>query len=255
VYETDAKKPVLKFLALVLLVLALFMFVKGPTKASRVPAQTDEKLPTVSVAPQADTPLRILNTFIESDSTSEPAVIRLKFMAQNQSTKRIRAYAIVAEGGGGSRVDFVNLTSQEAVFQPTQVKTLEFAYNETKLPKSITLSVDFVEFDDGSTWGVDANNSRDRLVGQRQGSIAERQRLRELLKSKGPSAVLDAIREEVPDESTADAATKHSEEWLQGYRNGVGSVRYRLRQNLQSSDPASMELELARPFDSSEKQP
>jgi hypothetical protein len=182
-------------------------------------------------------------------------MMRLRITAQNQSLKRIRAYAIVADGGGVSRVDFVNLTKPAAVFQPTQVKTFDIAYSESNSSESVTLSVDFVEFDDGSVWGPDRHKSQDKLAGQREGAKAERRRLRELLKSKGSSAVLNAVREAVSDEHEIKAATQHSEEWLQGYRNGISSIRHRLRQSLQTSDPNHVELELAKPFDLSEEQP
>lgn len=176
-------------------------------------------------------------------------------MAQNQSGKRIRAYAIVAEAGPASRVDFANLTTPTAILRPTQIETFDFPYKENDAPQRVTLSVDFVEFDDGSTWGADVYNSRDTLAGQRVGAKAERARLRELLKSGGPSAVFDAVREEVPGRPEITRTAKPSEEWLKGYRNGVAGIRHRLRQNIQSDDPARVESELARPFDLSEGQP
>jgi len=249
--ETNTKKLALKCLALILLILALLLFTKDSTKALLAHSQVSEKLPTVSIAPQDDAPLRIINTFMES----EPGILRLRIMAQNQSSKRIRAYAIVAHGGSSSQIDFVNLTSPNAIFQPTQIKTLDIGYSENALPESVTLSVDFVEFDDSGTWGTDSHNSRDMLAGQRDGAKAERKRLRELLKSKGTSVVLEAIREELPDNPEVGMTNKHSEKWREGYRNGIGSIRHRLRQNLQTSDPARIELELARPFDLSEEQP
>ena|SRR2546423_1521466 len=253
-FKVVTKKLALKCFALALLVFALFIFTKNATIASLTSTQERAKLSTVSIAPQDDAPLRIINTFIES----EPGLLRLRVMAQNQSRKRIRAYAIVADGGAGSRVDFANLTSPTSIFQPTQIQTFDIAYSENQVngpPNSVRLSVDFVEFDDGSTWGLDVHKSRDTLAGQREGAKAEKKRLRELLKSKGPSAVFDAIRAEVTDDPEVATTTKHSEEWLQGYRNGIGAIRHRLRQNLQTNDPARIELELARPFDTSEEQP
>lgn len=248
---TENKKLALRCFTLVLLVFGLFLLTKDRTNASLSPRQARAKLPAASIAPQEDAPLRIINTFAES----EPGVFRLKVMAQNQSGKKIRAYAVVADAGAASRVDFVNLTTPSSVLQPTQIRTFDIAYDEKAAPEKVTLSVDFVEFTDGGIWGRDSHNSRDKLAGQREGAKAERQRLREILKSGGPSAVFDAVREEVPDRREIKAAANRSEEWLQGYRNGIGSIRHRLRQNLQTSDPSRVELELARPFDLSEGRP
>lgn len=251
-FKADVKKVALRCFVLMLLVLTFFLTASDWTRGTQQsPQQTREKLSVASITHQDDAPLRIINTFVES----EPGMLRLRITAQNQSLKRIRAYAIVADGGGVSRVDFVNLTKPAAIFQPTQVKTFDIAYSENNPSESVTLSVDFVEFDDGSVWGLDRHRSRDKLSGQREGAKAERRRLRELLKSKGTSAVLNAIREAVGDGQEAKTATQHSEEWLQGYRNGVSAIRHRLRQSLRTSDPARVELELAKPFDLSEEQP
>lgn len=245
------RNPALRYLALALFLFSLLLLTRDLTRASLSYLQLRPKSPTASVAPQPGAPLRITHTFVES----EPGLIRLKVMAQNQSGKSIRAYAIVADAGPASRVDFVNLTTSAAVLRPTQIETFDFPYRENDAPQRVTLSVDFVEFDNGSTWGTDSHNSRDTLAGQREGAKAERARLRGLLKSGGPSAVFDAVREEVPDRPEIKRDAKPSEEWLRGYRNGMAGIRHRLRQNLQSSDPARVELELARPFDLSEGQP
>ncbi|HEX8283837.1 MAG TPA: hypothetical protein VF588_10805 [Pyrinomonadaceae bacterium] len=249
--EIKHKNLTLRCLTLTLLVLGLFSLTKDSTRASLSLPQARPKLPTTSVAPQPDAPLRITHTFAES----EPGMVRLKVMAQNQSGKQIRACAIVADAGSHSQVDFVNLTTSAAALRPTQIKTFDIAYGENEAPDTVTLSVDFVEFDDGSTWGADTHNSRDMLAGQREGAKAERSRLRELLKSGGVPAVFDAVREEVPDVMEIKSPTKHSGAWVTGYRHGVGGIRHRLRQNLQSSDPVRAESELARPFDLSEERP
>lgn len=253
-FHSENKRLALKCVALILLVFCLLTFSTESTKsllASSHALQDRPQLPTVSIAPQDGAPLRLMSTFMES----EPGLLRIKVMAQNQGIKRIRAYALVADGGDASRIDFANLTGQNAFIQPTQIKTFDVAYGESRVPESVTFSVDFVEFDDGSTWGLDSHNSRDMLAGQREGAKAERKRLRDLLKSKGPVAVFDAIQAEGSDNPEVGTTTKNSERWLQGYRNGIASIRHRLRRNLQNRDAAGVETELARPFDSSEEQP
>jgi hypothetical protein len=244
------QKLVLKCFVLGLLAFGVYA-AKNPMQVSQASAQASERLPAATIAPQADAPLRIVNTFAES----EPGLVRLKIMAQNQSQKRIRAYSILADAGAYSRLDFADLTNPTVILQPTQIRASDLAYGEGEVPASVTLSVDFVEFDDGSTWGLDLHHSRDRLSGQRAGAKAERLRLRALLKAKGPSAVFDAILAAVSDDAGLGAANKHTAEWTQGYRNGVGSIRHRLRRSFQAGDAARVESELSQPFDTSEEQP
>jgi hypothetical protein len=246
----DTRKLILKCFTLALLAFGVYVTTQTSMQSSLASPQSRERLPVASMAPQADAPLRIINTFAEA----EPGLVRVRVMTQNQSPKRIRAYSILADAGAYSRVDFANLTTPAALLQPTQIKTTDISFSGSETPESVTLSIDFVEFDDGSTWGLDSHHSRDRLAGQRAGAKAERLRLRGLLKAKGSSAVFDAIREDVPDNAGAGAVDKHTEEWLQGYRNGIGSIRHRLRQSLPAGDPARIEGELAKPFDLSEAQ-
>lgn len=79
-------------------------------------------------------------------------------------------------------------------------------------------------------------------------------RLRELLKSKGPSALFDAVRTEAPNEppSESETTTKHSQEWRAGYSSGVGSIRYRLRETVRADDAAGAERELNKLADRAE---
>lgn len=249
--ETKNAKLALRCFTLAVLSFGLFFLSRDSTKASLSIPQTRPKPPEVSVVQQNDSPLRLLNSFVESDAGR----FILRTAAQNQSARRIRAYAIAASAGIHSSVNFVNISSAINVWQPTQVKTIDFVYGEEDAVGLVTLSVDFVEFDDGTTWGRDMYNSRDMLTGWREGAKDERKRLRALLKSNGAPAVFDAVREEVPDDIGAESAGKHSQSWLVGYGSGVASVRYHLRQNLHAGDAAGAEKELAKPFDLSEKQP
>jgi len=202
------------------------------------------EMPVVTRIEQRDTPLRIVNTFVETRGQDQ-VVIRV--MLQNQSSKKIRAMVVAADG----RTEFLNLSGAASVLLPTQIRTLDMSYVLEGLPKRVNISVDFVEFDDGTTWGTDNSNSRDRLAGQREGAKAERQRLKILLKSKGSVALSD-LPEGHDDAESPPAAAGHSETWLHGYRGGVSAMRHRVRQALQAGNPKQAEAELNKPFDTSE---
>lgn len=246
--NSDVKKIVMKYFVLMLMVLALFLFSKDSTKAlfaSSQASRSGAQLPTITQADQGDMPLRIVNTFVEMPN---PERIVVRVMVQNQSPKEIRALAIVAD----ARIEFLNLTGKASILLPTQIKTFDMIYTEDGRPKRINLSVDFVEFGDGTTWGADTGNSSDRLAGQREGAKTERQRLRSIFKSKERSALTNLLEGDVSDKPEASGTTKHSEEWTQGYRSGVGSIRYRVRQALLTNNPKQVELEINKPYDTSE---
>jgi hypothetical protein len=119
--------------------------------------------------------------------------------------------------------------------------------------KRLKLAIDFIEFSDGTTWGSDTRNSRDRLDGMRVGARTEKQRLMALLKTTGPAAVSEYVATgEVTSDIEAEKATNHSVEWRQGFRSGTGAIRSRFKRFARGSLPSQIELELNRPFDSSE---
>jgi len=246
--NSDIKKIVMKYFVLMLMILALLLFSKDSTKALFASSQASKdgaELPTITQADQGDAPLRIVHTFVETPS---PEKIVVRVMVQNQSAKNIRALAIAAD----TRVDFLNLSSRASILMPSQIKTFDIVYTEDGRPKRVNLSIDFVEFGDGTAWGIDNANSRDRLAGQREGAKAERQRLKNLFKSKGRSALTELLEGEVPDKLESSSAANRSQEWQQGYRSGMASIRYRLRQALQTSNQEQVELELNKSYDTSE---
>jgi hypothetical protein len=244
---SDLKKTVMRCLILMLMSLALIMFSKDSTKALLVPLQVtrnDTQLPKLVQANQEDSPLRIVNAFVETPS---PEKVVVRVMVQNQSNKEIRALAIAAD----TRVDFLNLLGRASILKPSQIKTFDIVYTRDGRPKRINLSVDFVEFGDGMTWGSDIGNSRDKLAGQRTGAKEERERLKSLFKSKGRSYLTNILEAEDSDELEPSKTANHSSAWLQGYRNGVMSIRYRVRQSLQGS-PEQLKVALDSPYDTSE---
>lgn len=236
-----------KCLTLLLLVLITGLVLNDTKRELFASAQAPNKraeMPVVTRVEQGDAPLRIVNTFVETRGQDQ---IVIRVMLQNQSSKKIRAMAVAADG----RTEFLNLSGAASVLLPTQIRTLDMSYVLDGLPKRVNISVDFVEFDDGTTWGADDSNSRDRLAGQRAGAKAERQRLKHLLKTKGTVALSD-LPEGHDDAEPPPAAAGRSETWLHGYRGGVSAMRHRVRQALQAGNPKQAEGELNKPFDTSE---
>lgn len=250
-FENNAKRLTFKCLALVLLISGLILFSRDSTKALLSPPQSaadGAQLPTVVLAEQEGAPLRIVDTLVET-TTPETTVVRV--VLQNQSIKTIRALAVITN----RRIDFLNLTSRATMLSPTQTKVIEIKYTGEARPGTFNLTVDFVEFADGTMWGTDASNSREKLAGQREGAKAERRRLKELFKSRGRKALSDLLQgDSVYDEPVPPGNVNRSVAWSQGYSGGVGSIRHRVLQALRTGDWDNVELELDKPYDSSEEQ-
>lgn len=255
--EPSIKKLIGKFLCLALLISCLVIFSRESTKSLLAASQAGQepaKPPIISIAPQDGMPLRIVNSFPESLG---PDGFRIRLIMQNQGDKQIRAFAVIADNvlSGGvqsTRAEFVNLTNPASVLQPSQVRDVNIGYGTGELPETVRLAVDFVEFSDGSTTGLDVHNSRAMLAGMREGAKKEKQQLRDLLKRKGPSAVLESTEADPASDPEPTISPKPSAEWLEGFRSGVGSIRHRIKEAAQAGGLKQIELELAKPFDLAE---
>lgn len=252
-FEVDTNKLVQRFLCLTLILFGLYFFSREATRSVLVTAQTKQgQAPTVSISTQDNAPIRIISTSVLS---AEPPNFRLQVMIQNQSSKGIRAYTIVSETASdkkqGGHTDFLNLRTN--IWQPTVIKAAEVSDSQTDPIVSVKLTIDFVEFADGTTWGADTQHSSDILRGQREGARVERQRLRQLLRSKGPKAVVDDIQ--IADFSKAEALVgrEHSAHWFDGFHSGVSAIQRRLKQASPPTKAEQIEAELSKPFDTSEE--
>jgi len=203
-----------------------------------------EKKPLLIIKDQPDSPLTITNVIV--DNFPDPRMPTVDFNVVNNSGKRIMVWAIKHEAGGmsGSMV-FIKPDIKRALRpgKAPQVEISRIQYPQP--PESFTLSVDFVEFVDGTRWGDDSFKTGDRVDGVRAGANAQREALMKILKSDGPEEVirlLDSV-EPKPDQSSARSA-----QWRDGFRGGVGWVRERVR--LKGPNRSEIEKELRPPFES-----
>jgi len=247
-----------KLVVLALLVAGSFWFSRGAI-GRLITGQSSnlQQSPSVILTPQQGAPLQILSTWI---ATQTPQNFRLMAQVQNQSGKAIRAYAVISqtatEKQQNGKSQFFNLTDRSSFWEPAEIRTIEVGDSQDEPVKSVRLTLDFVEFADGSIWGPDTSNSRDMLAGQREGARFIRQQLRQLLQSKGEESLkADLQRNEAADQSIdASIAANHSSQWVEGFRNGAASARRRLRSALASGNKQTLRTELDRPFDTYEEE-
>jgi hypothetical protein len=230
---------------------------KDSTRAFLMDPQTTNagQSPTIIIAAQEGAPLQIISTWIES---KKPQNFKLVAQVQNQSVKGIRAYAINSQTATSKQQNgssqFENLTQRSAIWQPTEVRTIEVSdYSLEGQINSVRIIVDFVEFNDGTTWGPDTQNSRDILAGQREAAKSERQRLRQLWQTKGREALISDLQ--TSDVGRVESLIKngHSAQWLEGWRSGLSSVHRHLKVAIASGDEERIKAELSKHYDTSEE--
>lgn len=240
----------LKIIVLGVLVTCLAVFTNKEANSHLVVTATQAL--TVRIESQPQFPLQFSSTNILSFDLFSP---KIEFTVTNTSAKGIRAFTVsrevVTNAGSRRAATLTNLTTQRKVLQPGQSKsdTVDEPYSPAPI-SSIILSIDFVEFVDGETWGKDAYKSGERLAGQRAGGRAAYEHFRQLLSQKGSSALLKAITSE-GDELVPPQ--QNSPEWQDGFKTGVGLVRLRFNRAKQEGGLKGVELELQQPYDTSER--
>jgi hypothetical protein len=232
----------LKFLVVGALIGCLLVFYRANTVSQA------RELRVVAVE-QPGSALRIVLTSMESKDPLRP---RYGYTITNIVDQPIAAYAIRESGVMPSGVlvnttTFLHFPSVDVSLRPYETKYQEgtsgITYKEP--PKEIRLSVDFVEFVDGSRWGEDSSKSGERMDGKRAGGKAAIKKYRDVLDAGGLKSFQSVLSEPAivnPDESASD-------QWKEGFKSGVSLVRKRLTAVKNSSDIQEIKKELAKPFD------
>jgi hypothetical protein len=113
----------------------------------------------------------------------------------------------------------------------------------------VLLSIDFVEFEDGTTWGADTFKMSEKLAGRRAGGKAALDKLRVLAKARGLKVVVGSLEENME----MAAPSSGSELWKEGFNEGVRIVQATLMYVQRQNGDAALERELLKPFDISER--
>jgi len=203
--------------------------------------------PTVTAEVQGDSPLVITSLKSEGRVAPDSQFVEFGFYVINVSVKPIRAYAIkqeiAADGtkmGGG--VSLYNPQLTNSLLRPNQSAFIADTSNFTSDKKNtISLSVDFVEFADGTKWGRDSVKSSERAAGQRAGAYNISQRL---LEGLNDGKVEDVIHQ--MEAANVELADDHSEEWKSGFRAGRIAILNRLKHVKAEHGPTEFERELRR---------
>lgn len=205
-------------------------------------------VPVISVQSQPDAPLCISVLSYDSSDTRVPVIT---FQLTNVGNKLIRAYAVTQETLRGTEKSrgliLADMDSTNAILHLGQLTTESIVYPPlSERISQITLSVDFVEFTDGTTWGPNLSKSIETLTGRRAGVREANKHLLQLYKSGGVKAVIKHLE---AGEVSLVLPPGHSPEWEESFRNGSGFTARRLKRILSNGGVEQVEAQLRRLVD------
>jgi hypothetical protein len=212
--------------------------------------------PAVRVLQPADAPLEVR---VETKWAGEDEQgLEFHVVVTNASDRPVRAYTVRVAGveggepGGGCL--FHHAEKRGKILRPGRARGQSAwpAVPASPSQPEMVVSLDFVEFDGGDTWGLDTCRSADFLEGMRAGARAARDEFGRRLEAFGPDALLRQLDEEDAAPAPPDG---HTEAWAQGFRGGVGRLRLRVRKAGEAGGQPEVEEALRRPFDASEDRP
>jgi hypothetical protein len=202
-------------------------------------------VPAVSVQQQPDTPLRINLLSTDPFDQRDPEIV---YEITNVSAKPVRAYNIsqvTLRGTQDSRgMLLTNLELSNVVLRPGQYFTESITFQPSAdTPSQVTLSVDFVEFADGTTWGPNLYKADEMVAGQRAGAREAKKRIQKAYKSEGVKAALNLVE---TDPVGATPLPEAAQNWEAGYHRGYSATLRRLKALLKEGQINKVEAELRR---------
>ena len=216
--------------------------------------QTIENLPqeqvpvNVEVAAQKDSPLLVTFLNVENSASSYQVI---NYTLQNVGNKPIRAFTVLNYGSTTSFRLF-------KPFQPNQVSYDQSYIERANLrrPKTIFLSVDYVEFSDGSSWGEDSMKMSEWVAGHRSGAKAAVEKVRSLIKNNDSEGLSAVLKYEITALPVSESKTGNSHKWQRGFGSGYSSIVSTLeKQSNQSFEALIIKLDELEKYSDKKSEP
>lgn len=219
------------------------------------PDRAAREKPAAKVQEFADAPLSL--SVKTKWATPDQEMLEVYFTVTNVGSRPVRAYAVrVARGveaqeGGGCFFNSIDRAAK--ILQPNQSlgRSTWRPVPASDAETPVELTLDFVEFADGTVWGADGCQAAERLGGLRAGARAAKAHFKKRLAEKGLDALVQRLYADDPALGTPEG---HSDAWKAGFRGAINTYRERIRQaNVEGGLP-EVEATLQRPFDTTDNQ-
>lgn len=170
---------------------------------------------------QKDCPLQIMVINVDNSNQDSQTV---NYRLQNLSNKPIRAYTLLSDERNGQII--TNSFTTE-LLQVGKHQFSSFLVKQEKEDETISLSIDYIEFADGSSWGIDKEETSKEIAGEREGRIAAIKQLKDSIKNQNMTSSYNGknlLEQDVRELSIDIPKTNQSDKWKAGFRGGYKAV-------------------------------
>ena len=230
--QTVNHKLIIRLAALAAVTLCLILVVRQDDQVGLGMAQSmpvfQPQAPIVVARNEPGSPLVIS---AERQLAKTEQAPELSLNVTNVTTKTVTAFAIkqevVAGQKAGTTVYLYNLPLSATKLPPNGALH-EFATydNLSNSQHRVTLTLDYVQFSDGKTWGLDSAKSGERVAGQ---NAASQILIRKLLGMIREGKAHEDFANTLESVTNIQPPAQHSDEWNDGFRLAIGTVAHRLK--------------------------
>lgn len=224
------KRYLILFLfVMVLNIGATVLLIRNSFGQSAAEKKPDQPPIAAEVIVQDNNPLRISVISIDN---SNPDYQLVNYLVENVARNPVRAYVVL----GSNKTDEVGtaITRRFAtkLFQPGGVENgvINIERKDIKRESKMYLSTDYVEFEDGRSWGSDIAGQSEYVAGSRAGWKDAVKQSDDLLKTQQSSNLIDLLKSETKEITPPEVTPGKSEKWQKGYLSAYRTVISTLRE-------------------------
>lgn len=242
-YERKGKHYMVAFIAVTVLNLMLgaFLIHKSFGQTNK---HAEQKPLTIEVVAQNDSPLQI--TLINVDN-SAPSFQVINLAVQNTGNKPVRAYSVYAEGKLTGRTVTSNFAAKLLQQGESYNNRLPVERENIKADEKLSLSVDYVEFEDGSSWGDDTQQRSMKITAEREGRKAAIKQIKDLVKNQDFNTLTNLFSQEITELSFPLQSSNQTTDWQNsfqgGYRSAIAILREYQKRGIDSLSTQLDEME------------
>lgn len=217
IFLRESKKYSFAFIMFFNFGLGIF-FINNLLAQEREVDYKDQQPLKTNIVLQKDSPLRVTVNNVDNTNISFQKV---NFTVQNISDKKIRAITILGNSKSSGKIV---TTSFNNFFQPGEIvfKEIDIEREVIEESKNISISIDYVEFSDGSFWGSDTQRKSEDFAGERAGKLLAVSELKEIINNT--NELKNFLGKEITEIEPKFNKQNQTEQWIKGFRGGYRNV-------------------------------
>ncbi|HLL99564.1 MAG TPA: hypothetical protein VK400_00790 [Pyrinomonadaceae bacterium] len=205
--------------------------------------KTKNQPPVIAeIVNQNNSPLRITITNVDNSNKDYQEI---NYSVQNVSNKDVRAYVVLHHSkSNGDRGTTIRRFGTK-LFHPNEFDNVRLSEerNLIKPDDALFLSIDYVEFDDGSSWGNDTARQSEYIAGSRAGWKEAVKQSKLIYNQKG-TTLTEFLGQDSAEIISPPVDTSQTSKWQEGFRSGYRAAIATLQKAYKNQGVKAVQIKL-----------